>query len=284
VRGEFVDVGGARLYYYAAGTRGTGEPVVMVHGFPTSSHLWSGVVPHVTAGHRIVVPDLLGFGRSDPPAQAGAAADVSVRGHARRLVALLDALGIDRACLVAHGVGAAIVLAVADQAPARVTRLCLLNPVTSVSWPGADAGLARASIPVAALLPLPVLLRVLRRRVDHAHANRGRFAHSADHFLRPFAAPGGRSVLLSHLRALTARATFPPVPSDLALPIAIVAGAHDPVVPPDSAQALRQALPGARLDVVAGGHFSPEESPEQVAAALGRLLAVDEGTVAAGGA
>jgi pimeloyl-ACP methyl ester carboxylesterase len=281
MRGEFVDVGGARLYYYAAGTRGAGEPVVMVHGFPASSHLWSGVVPHVTTGHRIVVPDLLGFGRSDPPARTGPAADVGVLGHARRLVALLDALRIDRACLVGHGVGAAIVLAAADAAPARVTRLCLLNPVTSLSWPGRAAWVARASIPVATMLPLGVVLRALRRRVDRAHVNPDGFAYSADHFLRPFAAPGGRSALLSHLRALTARAAFPRVPSHLTLPIAIVAGAQDPVLPPVRIEPLRGALPRAAADVVAGGHFSPEESPQQVAAALGRLLAIDGSAVAA---
>jgi pimeloyl-ACP methyl ester carboxylesterase len=47
MRGEFIDVNGARLYYYAAGSRGVGEPVVFLHGFPTSSHLWTEVVPLV---------------------------------------------------------------------------------------------------------------------------------------------------------------------------------------------------------------------------------------------
>ena len=68
MRGEFIDVNGARLYYYAAGSRGVGEPVVFLHGFPTSSHLWTEVVPLVPKGHRVVVVDLLGYGRSDRPA------------------------------------------------------------------------------------------------------------------------------------------------------------------------------------------------------------------------
>ena len=67
MRGEFVDVGGARLYYYAAGSRGAGEPIVLIHGFPTSSHLWRDVVPLLPTGRRVVVLDLLGYGRSDPP-------------------------------------------------------------------------------------------------------------------------------------------------------------------------------------------------------------------------
>jgi len=67
MRGEFLDLSGARLYYYAAGTRGAGVPVVFIHGFPTSSHLWNDVVPLMPQGHRLVVLDLLGFGRSDRP-------------------------------------------------------------------------------------------------------------------------------------------------------------------------------------------------------------------------
>ena len=78
MRGEFVDVGGARIYYYATGTRGAGEPVVLIHGFPTSSHLWRDVAPLIPEGHRVVVIDLLGYGRSDPPNGR----DLSIKGHA----------------------------------------------------------------------------------------------------------------------------------------------------------------------------------------------------------
>ena len=44
MRGEFLDLKGVRLYYYAAGTRGAGEPVVLLHGFPTSSHMFRGLI------------------------------------------------------------------------------------------------------------------------------------------------------------------------------------------------------------------------------------------------
>jgi pimeloyl-ACP methyl ester carboxylesterase len=103
VRGEFLDLGGVRLYYYAAGSRGAGEPIVLVHGFPTSGHLWSDVVPLLPEGHRVVVLDLLGFGRSDPP--RGHAVDI--RAHAERLVAVLDHLGINYACVRASRSSAA---------------------------------------------------------------------------------------------------------------------------------------------------------------------------------
>src|SRR6476619_6272310 len=82
VRGEFLDLSGARLYYYAAGTRGAGVPAVFIHGFPTSSHLWNDVIPLIPPGHRLVVLDLLGYGRSDRPG----ARRVDAQAHAERVV------------------------------------------------------------------------------------------------------------------------------------------------------------------------------------------------------
>src|SRR5262249_10214414 len=120
MRGEFLDVDGARIYYYAAGSRGAGEPVVLLHGFPTSGHLWTSVVPLLPEGHRVVVLDLLGYGRSDPPATH----PVDVRSHAERLVKVLDQLRINFACIVGHDVGGGIAQSLAVRHPQRVSRLC----------------------------------------------------------------------------------------------------------------------------------------------------------------
>lgn len=131
MRGEFIDVGGTRLYYYASGTRGAGEPLLLVHGFPASSHLWARVVPLLPAGYRAIVPDLLGYGRSDPAPPNGPAADVTVAGHARRMMRLLDVLGVERAGVIGHGIGAAVALDMWRAQPLRVTRLGLVNPIES---------------------------------------------------------------------------------------------------------------------------------------------------------
>jgi pimeloyl-ACP methyl ester carboxylesterase len=275
MRGEFIDVGGARLYYYAAGTRGAGEPVVLIHGFPTSSHLWAGVVPLVPAGHRVIVPDLMGFGRSDPPPLAtGPAGDLSIHGHADRILALLDELRVERACLVGHGIGAAIALSVADRHPERVTRLCLVNAVTAASWPSRQAQLARAVAAVSPLLPSWSLLSLVRRILARGLPASIHVAHVPDQYLRPFSAAGGSAILVRHLRALSARPAPPPPSQRFAGPTAIVWGAQDGVLPIADARLLHTAIPQATLDVISGGHVAPIESPEQVAAVLTKLLAV----------
>ncbi|MEP6779169.1 MAG: alpha/beta fold hydrolase, partial [Gemmatimonadaceae bacterium] len=124
MRGEFVDIGGARLYCYGFGSRGAGIPIVLVHGLFTSSHLWQELLPRLPKGHRVLVLDLLGHGRSDRPADRS----MTVAGHADRLLRLLNELAISSACVVGHGLGAAVALRLAHLCPSMVAQLGLVNP------------------------------------------------------------------------------------------------------------------------------------------------------------
>ena len=272
MRGEFVDVAGARLYYYAAGTRGAGEPLVFLHGFPTSSHLWHETVRHIPAGHRVVVLDLLGFGRSDRP--SGRA--VSLQGHAERVAALLDELRIDRCTLVGHDVGGGIAQLLALRWPARVARLCLIDSVAFEAWPPRAVRIARATLPMTRHLPATWLLAAVRSDLARGFTSVDRAAHSIDRYLKPFTSPEGRDALVEHLLGLDARETAElseGLPR-LAQPTAIVWGEQDPFLPVEIGRRLHAAIPRATLDVVSGGrHFLPEEHPERVASVVATLLA-----------
>ena len=271
MRGEFIDVGGARLYYYAAGTRGVGEPIVFLHGFPTSSHLWTDVVPLVPRGHRIVVVDLLGYGRSDRPG----AQPVTIRGHAERVVALLDELGINFACIVGHDVGGGVAQQLAVRWPARVSRLCLVNSVAFDAWPGREVKLARAMLPLTRHLPPTWILSILRTDLMRGYLASDRGLHSVEMYVRPFASAEGRDALVAHLTALDAAETEALAPrlKDVVAPTSIVWGAEDPFLPASIGARLRDAIPGASLDVVPDvRHFTPEEAPQRIAEALEKLL------------
>lgn len=272
VRGEFVDLDGARIYYYAAGTRGVGEPVVFLHGFPSSGHLWTDVIPLMPAGHRLVVVDLLGYGRSDPP--HGRA--LTLRAHAERVVALLDALGIAEACVVGHDVGGGVAQALAAHAPARVSRLGLVNSVAFDAWPTRDVRLARALLRLTRRLPPRWLLPVLRADLERGFADGARGARSIERFVRPFASEDGRDAFMQHLKALDARETRTLADrlAEIAVPAAVVWGAGDPFLPVALGRRLADAIPGASFDVIPGArHFTPEDAPRPVADALAALLA-----------
>lgn len=271
MRGEFVDLGGARLYYYAAGTRGQGEPVVFIHGFPTSSYLWSGVLAHVPAGHRVVVLDLLGYGRSDRPNGR----DVSVRGHAGRVVELMDALGINYACLVGHDVGGGVAQEIAIRHPTRVSRLCLVDSVAFDMWPGHEVKVARAMSALTRYLPATWLLSVLRTDLLRGYVDRERGTRTIERYVRPFASADGRDAFFEHLTALDNADTVALEPRlrNVVQPTAIVWGAEDPFLPSAIGERLRDEISGATLTVIPGQrHFVPEEAPDRVGATIAELL------------
>ena len=271
MRGEFIDVGGARLYYWATGTRGGGEPIVFLHGFPTSSHLWARTAAFVPSGHRVVVVDLLGYGRSDRPHGL----PLGVRAHAERVIELLDVLGINYACVVGHELGGGVAQAMAVRWPQRVARLGLICPVAYDDWPARELRLARGMLPLTRHLPPTFLLGMLRKELQRGYTDRAG-DRSIHRYLRPFGTADGRDALVEHLMALDNAETVQLAPRlrDLVMPTAIVAGAHDPFVPPAVAERLAADIPGAVLEVVPDGrHFLPEEAPRAVGEAVGRLLA-----------
>jgi pimeloyl-ACP methyl ester carboxylesterase len=273
MRGEFLDLGGIRLYYYAAGSRGAGEPIVLLHGFPTSAHLWSDVVPLLPPGHRVVVLDLLGFGRSDPPSSS---APVDIRSHAERVVAVLDKLGINFACLVGHDVGGGIAQSVAVRHPQRVSKLCLIDSVAFDAWPTKAAKLARAMVPLTRHLPASWISQVVRADLLRGFLDAEKGAHDVDVYLRPFCESNGRDALLAHLTALNEAETMAIGPrlKDIVSPTAIVWGERDPFLSLELARRLHGAIPGSTLEIVPGArHFLPEESAHAVAAAITRLVA-----------
>jgi pimeloyl-ACP methyl ester carboxylesterase len=271
MRGEFVDLDGARLYYYAAGTRGAGEPVVLIHGFPTSGHLWTEVVPHVPPGHRVVVVDLLGYGRSDLPR----ARPVNLTAHADRTIQLFDALGIKEACVVGHDAGGGVAQSMAVRYPERVSRLCLVDSVAFDRWPRREIKLARAVMPVARHLPAAVFLPMLRSGLLRGYSDRARGMHSAAHYVRPFHSAEGRDALVRHLLELNASDTAALAPrlKELDRPAAIVWGENDPFLPAAIARRLHAALSGSTLEIIPGArHFTPEEAPRRIGDALAGLL------------
>ena len=104
---------------------GDGAPVVFVHGEPTWSFLWRKVLPAVRdAGYRCLVPDLLGFGRSDKPVDLDW---YTYDRHTASLTALLEDLDVRDATIVVHDWGGPIGLRAAVEAPERIARLVILD-------------------------------------------------------------------------------------------------------------------------------------------------------------
>lgn len=282
MRGEFVDLGGVRLYCYAFGSRGAGDPIVLVHGAFTSSHVWQDLLPRLPQGHRVLVLDLLGHGRSDPPSSA----PMTVAGHAARLASLLNVMGVERASLIGHGMGAAVCALVAATHPQRVAHLALINP-TLLARDARDARLTGRLRRLTWLVPLWQLLSpqwlasALHAALLPSYSQRDVGARSLDVYLKTFQSRDGRASACAQLRALhlsgldTVRAL---AQGAITCPTSIALGTHDPFLPPARATRLLDALNDATNDACTAhcipgvAHVAPEEAPDRLGAIIAALL------------
>lgn len=297
MRGEFVDVGGLRLYCWASGTRGAGVPVVLVHGAFCSGYDWEDVIARLPRGHRVLVHDLLGHGRSD----RGDGCRFTPAAHAERLAALLDLLGVEEACLVGHGLGAATVLALAEARPALATHLALIAPwlvhdPASCPVPPAPLRPVARLRPLWRQLPADWVASALHRALLRGAVDRLRAAHALDRCLMPYRTPSGRAPALAQLDALCDPSAVVPLHGapgarrdavadgashgarTVPLPTLLLTGADDPFIP-RGGERLADALvahPGFDTAVHRlAGHAAALllDAPDRVATTIAELLA-----------
>ena len=115
----YADIAGARLRFV---DQGEGPPVVLLHGFASALETWTGVMKELAKTHRVLALDLKGFGWSSRPP-----GDYSPRAEAQLVLALMDQRNIRSAAVVAHSWGSSIALAMAEEAPERVTKIALYD-------------------------------------------------------------------------------------------------------------------------------------------------------------
>jgi haloacetate dehalogenase len=117
---------------YHLATGGEGPPVLLLHGFPETSHCWREVAPRLAGEHAVVAPDLRGYGASRAPAGGPHGEGYSKREMAAELVELMGALGHERFAVVGHDRGARVAYRLALDDPERVERVAVLNTVPTI--------------------------------------------------------------------------------------------------------------------------------------------------------
>ncbi|MBU6367278.1 MAG: alpha/beta fold hydrolase [Gemmatimonadetes bacterium] len=285
MRGEFVDLDGVRLYCHAAGTRGRGAPLVLLHGAFTSSHLWEEVVPHLPDGHRILLVDLAGHGRSDAPASH----TPTVAEHAALVGALLSVFGVEGATCVGHELGGAVALRLVREHPTRVSRAVAVAPAFMGSPPAArrlPPHLRRLAWlrPLFMRLPPGWLASALHAALLPGFVDRSQGARTLDQHLLPFRTTAGRRAAAAQLAAL---ATASPDAAPSGIPLSLVVGADDRWGRRVAAAVARDrraaGAPPMPVEVVPGvGAMLPHEAPDTLAALVARALTAGDHTAASG--
>jgi pimeloyl-ACP methyl ester carboxylesterase len=117
--GRFIDVNGVRLLYFIGGK---GSPVVLLHGFAETSHMWLPIMPLLAQRHTVIVPDLRGAGASGKPGSGYNKTNMAVDIHE-----LTSSLGFDRVSIVGHDIGLMVAYAYAAQFPKATERVVLMD-------------------------------------------------------------------------------------------------------------------------------------------------------------
>ncbi len=249
-------VSGGELAY---ADEGDGPPAVLLHGFPTSSHLWRDLVPILAPRFRAIAPDLLGYGDSDKPEDPAALTVTRQAGYVREL---LEALGVEDPAVVGHDIGGGIAQLLALDGGART--LVLVDSVSFDSWP------------IEAVL---MLQDARDEQVDEEFARMvvgialemgmGHPERLADEDKEEYLRPWGQDpmAVIRAARGIdgeglvgTERAL-----GELDARALVVWGEEDPFQPAEWAERLGEAIPGATVALLPGcSHLVSEDAPEAV--------------------
>jgi pimeloyl-ACP methyl ester carboxylesterase len=247
-----------------------GEPVVLLHGFGTSSFLWRAVAPALAlGGHTAFAVDLLGYGESDRPLDG----DYSIAAQAEYVEQALAALRVVDATMVGIDIGGGVVQRLAVTHGARVARVVLINSVGCDECPGRDVrsvqrATARYSVRVShgMLGAAPLLTRALEGSVARPDRMSARLVAR---YLAPYAGSDGVAHLLRLARALRAADVEGLKLGSIRVPALIVWGEEDRWLDSGLAERLQQLIPGSAVVRLPGvGRLVPEEAP----AALNQIL------------
>jgi pimeloyl-ACP methyl ester carboxylesterase len=262
--GQFVRAGGQLVHVEQAGS---GEPVVLLHGFGASTYSWRKVVPALAERYRVVAIDLNGFGYTQRPRSRES---YTREGQAKLVMATMDALGIARAHLVGHSYGGGITLYLASRHPERFRSMVLVDS-SAPTYANDRRSRAAALRPLDALFVRTVALRprAIRKALLRSFWDDSKVTPELVRAYFDRVAVEGVGYAFYGLTAPAPPG--PPVELEkIAIPPLVVWGAHDELISPESGRRAAARLPHSEFVLLDGsGHLPMEEEPE---ALLGALL------------
>jgi pimeloyl-ACP methyl ester carboxylesterase len=279
---NYLNVNGFDMHYV---DKGSGEPVVLLHGDPTWGYLWRNIIPPLAKITRCVVPDHMGMGKSEVPRGPYPYRLVH---HIANLEALIIELDVQDITLAVHDWGGPVGLGFAIRHPDRIKRLVISNTWASARWPGG---------------PLPRLIEMIRssagekfvlekngyleRALIGTTHHAGRISGPVmDAYRAPFPSPESRVAMLSWSRDIPMNEADPSYPEmqriedNLALfantPTLIVWGMLDPVLPGSVLHWWQDIFPHATVHRIENAsHFLQEDAPEQFGSYISDFIAAN---------
>jgi pimeloyl-ACP methyl ester carboxylesterase len=249
---EKIDVNGIRLAYTR---RGTGTPLLLIHGYPLDHTIWDEVLPLLEKDFDLILPDVRGFGESTT-----IDSQYSMNDIAYDFVALLDHLGIQKAALAGHSMGGYIALAFARLHPERVTGLALVASQALADTSDNKQGRYKTAADVAEKGVGLVAEAMPPKLSADAHVQG---------FVRELIRKQNKDGIIGALKAMAERedslALFP----SFNFPVVLIHGSADILLPIECAYEVKKIISSAHLmELSNAGHMPMLEMPERTADAL----------------
>jgi pimeloyl-ACP methyl ester carboxylesterase len=248
---------------------GQGPALLLLHGLGCDHTTWQPVVAALSRHYTVIAPDLLGHGLSDKPR-----ADYSLGGYANGMRDLLTVLGIDTVTVVGHSFGGGVAMQFGYQFPERTERMVLVAPgglgpevsaaIRAVTLPGFHQAMGVVTLPGVRQLTTTGLRALASTGISQLR-DLDEVAQMVDSFKDPRARGAIRRVVSSvvdwrgQVVTMVDRAYLTE-----AMPMCVIWGADDMVIPARHAEAVAELAPGATVAVIPdAGHFPHKDHPQQ---------------------
>ncbi|MDN5913698.1 MAG: alpha/beta hydrolase [Pseudonocardia sp.] len=243
-----------------------GPPMVLVHGTPYSSFLWRDIAPALAQARTVYVLDHLGYGQSDKHEGQ----DLTLAAQARRFARLLEHWDLDEPSVVANDIGGAIVLRAHLIESARYRDLTIFDAVSGGSWERGLFQLIREHPEVFGALPGYAHEALVAAHIGNA-SHRGLLPDVLEAYLAPWRGAEGQAAYYRQYRQLSETDTRPYEASlaDITVPVRLLWGRHDRILPPEYGTWLHERIPHSTLNWIDdAGHLLQEDAPARLIAHL----------------
>jgi len=279
IRFNTVDVDGLKLFYREAGDAGR-PTVLLLHGFPSASHMFRNLIPELSQHYHVVAPDLPGFGMTEQPARGQFGYTFENITHV--VDRFTEVLGLTRFAIYVFDYGAPVGLRLAVKHPERITAIVTQNGNTYVE------GVSDAFAPVMAYWKEPTKAnRDALRGFLAPETTLFQYTHGVDNPTK--VSPDGRNLddfylsrpgndeiqldlLLDYQTNVALYDTIQAYLRTYQPPLLAIWGKNDPFFLPPGAEAFRRDVPAADVRFVESGHFALETHAAEIGAAMREFL------------
>jgi pimeloyl-ACP methyl ester carboxylesterase len=268
---QFLRIDGVQAHVRDVGPRDDQFPIILIHGTGASLHTWEGWVAALSPKRRVITVDMPGFGMTGPDP----ASDYTNVRYVRFVIALADALNVQRFVIGGNSMGGEIAWEVAAAHPARVQKLILVDaggyPFVSRSVP---IGFRIARIPLINKIGEVTLPRALvAASVRNVYGNPAVVTEELiDRYAELTLREGNRRALNKRFKQMPAGANAAAV-LQIKTPTLILWGGQDRLIPPEMGRRFAQEIAGSQLVIFENlGHVPQEEDPAATAAAAQKFL------------